>query len=325
MSESNIESTCETEANSDINSDKPESSSENQREEQNECLSEFKDDVKSENNNNDNIDQSKKESNENENIKNDTEAEQIESQEAPEIKCDKEGNFEEQKGVVNTEPYKHDPNRPNEFEHNTVPEYKSEYFDNGYKFRTEDNPARQEAGLDARVIRTEGQVKAESSSERNFKAQRETPDKTRDEETGKTKDDAGHLHATSEGGPNERGNLVAMDSQLNRHGEWREMERRCDAEIDKGNSVYRTIDIHYPDDTTTRPDYFDVNCSVSDKNGEHLYTFSDRMYNVDKESRNEIYEEGAKENESETAKNTHSEEDRNENRKIAALFGNVED
>lgn len=252
-------------------------------------------------------------------------ADNKELSESPEIKADKEGKFESQSGKVNNEPYKFadDSTRPEKFEHNSVPEYNSEYFDNGYKFRTENNQTRQEAGLDARVVRTEGQVKSEGSTERNVKAQRETPDKIRDDD-GRAKDDAGHLHAHSQDGPNERGNLVAMDSQLNRHGEWRDMEKRCDSELEKGNSVYRSIDVHYPDDTTTRPDYFDVTCSVSDENGEHLYTFNDRIYNTDKESREEIYESGAKENTEATAQDTHTEEKTNENRKIAALFGNVE-
>jgi len=100
MSESNIESTCETEANSDISNDKPESSSECQGEEQNECLSEFSDDKIAENNSNDKTEQLL-ENNDNENEKKDTESEQIESlQDVPEIKCDNEGNFEEQNGKI---------------------------------------------------------------------------------------------------------------------------------------------------------------------------------------------------------------------------------
>jgi hypothetical protein len=323
-SESGIETAADVVESND-NADRSVDTSSETSSEQPECLSDFSEE------NQERTDNSPEKNNKQENDDKDlnasenNETEQVETtSESPEIETDQEGNFEEQGAKVNTEPYKYDSNRPDKFEHNSVPDYNSEYFDNGYKFRTEDNPAREEAGLEARIIRTEGQVKSEAGSERNAKAQKETPDKIRDEDTGRSKDHAGHLHQHEQGGPNERGNLVAQDGNLNQ-GEWKQMENRCAKETENGNSVYRTIDVHYPDDTTSRPDYFDVSCHVSDENGEHLYTFNDRFYNSDKDSREEIYAEGVSENESETAKDTHTEEKRDENRKIAALFGNVED
>jgi len=230
--------------------------------------------------------------------------------------------------VLKYEPYRHlnSSEKPEEFEHNSVPGYNRENFENGYKYRTEDNEARREAGFYARIVRTEGWVKPKSVSERNIKAQKETPDKIRDEVTGKSKDDAGHLNAHGEGGADERGNLVAMDAQLNRHGEWRQMERRCESETSKGNSVYRTIDVHYPDDVTARPDYFNVSCMVYDKEGNHLFTFSEKMNNTDKESRDNLINEAVEENENRLKEEELLKEERSrENRRLAEQFGNVED
>lgn len=86
----------------------------------------------------------------------------------------------------------------------------------------------------------------------------------RRDENGNKMDDGGHLVADEFGGSSEETNLVPMDSEVNRHGEWRKMER----DIEKGlNKVPPSeirdfeVELEYEDDSS-RPSGFTVSYTV---------------------------------------------------------------
>ena len=90
-------------------------------------------------------------------------------------------------------------------------------------------------------------------------------DGRRDENGNKT-DDGGHLVADEFGGSSEETNLVPMDSEVNRHGEWRKMERDIEKELNKeppSEIKDFEVDLEYDDDTS-RPSGFTVTYTVDD-------------------------------------------------------------
>ena len=73
-------------------------------------------------------------------------------------------------------------------------------------------------------------------------------------------DDGGHLVADEFGGASEETNLVPMDSEVNRHGEWRKMERDIKKELNKkppSDITNYEVEIYYDDDSQ-RPSGFTV-------------------------------------------------------------------
>lgn len=79
-------------------------------------------------------------------------------------------------------------------------------------------------------------------------------------------DDGGHLVADEFGGASEETNLVPMDSEVNRHGEWRKMERDIEKELNKESPSDVTnfeIEIDYDDDSQ-RPSGFTVSYTIGE-------------------------------------------------------------
>lgn len=75
---------------------------------------------------------------------------------------------------------------------------------------------------------------------------------------GNKMDDGAHLIAQSMEGSCEQTNLVPMDSEVNRHGEWRNMEREMAKLLEEGHSIEDfNVEMSY-DDGTRRPTDFTV-------------------------------------------------------------------
>ncbi len=90
----------------------------------------------------------------------------------------------------------------------------------------------------------------------------------RRDENGNKLDDGGHLVADEFGGSSEETNLVPMDSEVNRHGEWRKMERDMEKELNKvppSEIKDFEVELEYDDDSS-RPSGFTVSYTVD--NGE---------------------------------------------------------
>ncbi|AYA39217.1 DUF637 domain-containing protein [Xenorhabdus nematophila] len=94
-----------------------------------------------------------------------------------------------------------------------------------------------------------------SSNDRNYYQQRKTGHQ------GNPGDDGGHLIGTIFNGPGEKLNMVPMESSLNRHGAWRDMERTWADELKAGKTVNVKIKPTYSSDSL-RPDKFTVSYSV---------------------------------------------------------------
>lgn len=79
---------------------------------------------------------------------------------------------------------------------------------------------------------------------------------------GKLGDDGGHLLASEFGGPKEQVNLSPMNSYINRHGEWRRMEKFVEKALDGGKLVtdYRVKSAY--DGDSLRPEKFTVSMNV---------------------------------------------------------------
>lgn len=79
---------------------------------------------------------------------------------------------------------------------------------------------------------------------------------------GRPGDDGGHLLASEFGGPKEQVNLSPMNSYINRHGEWRRMEKFVEKALDGGKSVtdYRVKSAY--DGESLRPEKFTVSMKV---------------------------------------------------------------
>ena len=193
----------------------------------------------------------------------------------------------------NNGPYKYSAKGAKNVEKGMTPESNSEYFDNGFKYRTDSS---------GRTILEEGWLKPESA-ERNLNAQRKIGGKGFD---------AGHGIKSSSGGSGEAVNLTKMRTDLNRYGKakfgelseeqkesinkgegtehfnienYRDMERYIDHEIASGKDVYFQKNNHY-DGNSDAPSHYDINLIVKDKDGTtHNHSFS--FQNVDKAERAE--------------------------------------
>lgn len=75
-------------------------------------------------------------------------------------------------------------------------------------------------------------------------------------------DDAGHIIAREFGGPSEQINLTPMNADINRHGEWRKMEREIDSAINDGKEVTNYNCKEYFDGESKRPTGFDVSYEI---------------------------------------------------------------
>ncbi|WP_426576248.1 DUF637 domain-containing protein [Xenorhabdus stockiae] len=94
-----------------------------------------------------------------------------------------------------------------------------------------------------------------SSNDRNYYQQR------RAGHQGNPGDDGGHLIGTIFNGPGEKLNMVPMESSLNRHGAWRDMERGWHDALKSGKTVDVTIKPIYVDNTN-RPASFNVTYKI---------------------------------------------------------------
>ncbi|MEQ1967770.1 DNA/RNA non-specific endonuclease, partial [Xenorhabdus nematophila] len=94
-----------------------------------------------------------------------------------------------------------------------------------------------------------------SSNDRNHYQQRKTGHQ------GNPGDDGGHLIGTIFNGPGEKLNMVPMESSLNRHGAWRNMERTWADALKSGNTVNVKIQPRYSDNSA-RPSSFDVSYTI---------------------------------------------------------------
>jgi len=192
---------------------------------------------------------------------------------------------------ANNGPYRYSTKDVKNVEKGMTPELNSEYFDNGFKYRTDGQ---------GRTVLEEGWLKKESA-ERNLNAQKKM---------GGDGYDAGHGIKSSSGGSGEAINLTKMKTDLNRYGKarfgelsdeqkdginkgedtqyfnvenFRDMERFIDHETKNGKDVYFQKSNHYDGNSDT-PDRYDVNITTKDENGtthNRSYTF----YNTDKEGR----------------------------------------
>lgn len=79
---------------------------------------------------------------------------------------------------------------------------------------------------------------------------------------GKTGDDGGHLCASEFGGPREQFNYSPMNSQINRHGECRLMEKHIEKALNSGQTVteYRIRPAY--DGVSLRPEKFSVSMKI---------------------------------------------------------------
>jgi len=85
-------------------------------------------------------------------------------------------------------------------------------------------------------------------------------------------DDGGHLYARQWGGPPEGINIVPMNKHVNRHGWWRNMEKRINRELEAGNSVTDYIVKPLWEIQSRRPYGFEISYVV---NGIKHYVYVD--------------------------------------------------
>lgn len=82
---------------------------------------------------------------------------------------------------------------------------------------------------------------------------------------GERMDDGGHIVADEFGGSSEQTNLVPMDSEVNRHGAWRDMEKQIECELKKEPPSQVTdfkVNIVY-DGESSRPVEFEASYKVN--------------------------------------------------------------
>lgn len=113
----------------------------------------------------------------------------------------------------------------------------NEYDINGYHYSTDDQ---------GRITKAEGIVQIPENKEPRAKL----PEIKDAKET----DDKGHLFAHVFGGADNKGNLVPMDSELNRHGDYRKCEIEVEQAIKEGKEVSLTVECEYADNA--RPTSF---------------------------------------------------------------------
>jgi hypothetical protein len=121
----------------------------------------------------------------------------------------------------------------------------NEYKLNGYSYKTDDK---------GRIIRGEANVTINDEPRVSLNNQ--------NVEGMQTGDDKGHLIAHVLGGADKEGNLVAMDSKLNR-GEYKSMELAARNALEEGKNVNMTIDVEY-EGSSKRPKSFTVTLEIDD-------------------------------------------------------------
>lgn len=87
-------------------------------------------------------------------------------------------------------------------------------------------------------------------------------------------DDAGHFIAREFGGNGEQINLTPMDSYINRHGEWRYLERSWEKTLNEGGTIKDVKIEPYYDEMCKRPSEFDVSFKKNGKS-ESIYISND--------------------------------------------------
>ena len=120
----------------------------------------------------------------------------------------------------------------------------AEYVLNGNKYATDDK---------GRIIQVEGNLDLPSETTERPKLP-DTPDR-------KESDDRGHLVAREFGGSDEIGNLVSMDSEVNRNGDFRKLELELKQAIKDGSEVSIKTDVVYDGDSK-RPSAFKVTYTI---------------------------------------------------------------
>ena len=119
---------------------------------------------------------------------------------------------------------------------------------NGYKYKTDDK---------GRVISAEGKLQVKNHEGRNDMDARSVIDKGDMRKT----DDRGHLIADRFNGSGGLENVVAMDSNLNQHGDYKKMENTlADAKQDGANVQLKVEPVYKGD--STRPSEFRVSYSI---------------------------------------------------------------
>ncbi len=163
-----------------------------------------------------------------------------------------------------------------EFE-NTVIDGNKEYFDdnqlkyregndlipnntfeiNNYIIKTDDM---------GRVISTEGQLQVKDHEDRRDMDPRSVVNKGDMRDT----DDRGHLIADRFNGSGGIENLVPMDSELNRHGDYMKMENTLADAVNAGASVYLKVEPRY-ENNSTRPSEFKVTYTIDGEKEVHVF------------------------------------------------------
>lgn len=124
-----------------------------------------------------------------------------------------------------------------------------EYTVRGYHYRTDDN---------GRIISASGDLQW-----KNHEGRLDILDNIHDIGKGDERqtDDRGHLIADEFNGSNGKENLVPMDSELNRHGDYRKLEREWEQALYDKRSVHVKIEPEYSGDSK-RPDSFHVGYTI---------------------------------------------------------------
>ena len=89
---------------------------------------------------------------------------------------------------------------------------------------------------------------------------------------GERMDDGGHVVADEFGGSSEQTNLLPMDSEVNRHGAWRDMEKQIEAELKKEPpSEVTDYKVHVVyEGESSRPVAFEVSYKVDGEPVQHV-------------------------------------------------------
>lgn len=123
------------------------------------------------------------------------------------------------------------------------------YSENGYEYTTDDM---------GRVSHVSGELRLQDVP-RNEVAQKLAGGESR-----LASDDGGHLVANEFGGSGELYNLVPMDSEVNRWGDFRKFEQEMKEQIQAGHEVY--VD-HHPvyEGDSLRPNSIEINYRIDDE------------------------------------------------------------
>lgn len=129
----------------------------------------------------------------------------------------------------------------------------NKYELNGYQYTTDNQ---------GRIAKVEGTIKI---------PQDKTPRRSNLPEIKdvKTTDDKGHMVAHEFGGADNEGNLVPMNAELNRHGDYRKWEREIGQAARKGKKVNVTIECDYGE--SARPVSFFVTTDIDGEITERIF------------------------------------------------------